>query len=117
MMITDLGKTFGRANLFNKDARASVNFAEWSRTPVWKETTGCVGALPRSWTGSLHNPQVGEAGRKFLADLLVQVTDRQLHDLFDVARFAERDPSATIDDWVNAFKQKRTEIVNRRCDS
>jgi hypothetical protein len=117
MMITDLGKTFGRANAFNKDARASVNFAEWSRQPIWNGTTGCVGDLPRSWTGTLHDPQITEAGRKFLSDLLAQLTDKQLHDLFDVARFTERDPSATIDDWVNAFKHKRAEIANRHCDS
>jgi hypothetical protein len=117
MMISDLGKTFGRANAFNKDARASVNFAEWSRQPVWNGTTGCVGDLPRSWTGTLHDPQITEAGRKFLADLLAQLTDQQLHDLFDVARFTERDPSATIDDWVNTFKRKRAEIADRHCDS
>jgi hypothetical protein len=117
MMISDVGKTFGRANALNNDHVAAVNFKEWSRQPIWKGSTGCVGDLPRSWSGTLRDPQVGEAVRKFLADLLVQLTDAQLHDLFDVSRFTERDPTATIDDWVNAFKQKRTEIVNRHCDS
>jgi hypothetical protein len=36
MMITDLGKTFGRANTFNKDAVESVNFKEWSAMTIWK---------------------------------------------------------------------------------
>ena len=117
MMIGDLGKTFGRANAFNKDRIASVNFWEWSHQPVWSASAGCVGDLPRSWSGTMHDPEVGEAGRKFLADLLMQLTDQQLHDLFDVARFTHRDPTATVDDWVNAFKRKRAEIVNRRCAS
>ena len=117
MMIADLGKTFGQANAFNNDRKAAVNFKEWSEQPIWVAATGCVGDLPRSWSGTVHDPRVGEAGRKFLADLLVQLTDRQLHDLFDVARFTERDPSATVDDWVNAFKHKRSEIMNRHCDS
>lgn len=116
MMISDLGKTFGRANAFNKDRTASVNFKAWSSQPIWIGSTGCVADLPHSWTGSLHDPPIGEAGRKFLADLLVRLTDQQLHDLFDVARFTQRDPTATIDDWVAAFKHKRSEIVNRRCE-
>jgi hypothetical protein len=117
MMISDTGKTFGRANAFNKDRVAAVNFKEWSRQPIWIGSIGCTGDLPHSWSGTLRDPHVGEAGRKFLSDLLNQLTDTQLHDLFEVARFTERDPSATIDDWVNAFKHKRSEIANRHCDS
>ena len=117
MMISDAGKTFGRANRFNKDAVAAVNFKEWSHEPIWNGSAGCIGDLPRSWSGTLRDPRVGEAGRKFLADLLAQLTDTQLHDLFDVSRFTERDPTATIDDWVNAFKQKRSAIADRHCDS
>ena len=32
--------------------------------------------------------------------LLAQLTDQQLRDLFEVARFAKRDPNVTVDDWV-----------------
>ncbi len=117
MMIADVGKTFGRANALNKDAVASVNFREWSHEPIWDEASGCTGHLSRSWSGTMRDPNVGEAGRKFLADLLVQLTDKQLRDLFEVARFTERDPSATVDEWVAAFKHKRSEIVDRHCGS
>ena len=116
MMLTDVGKTFGRANALNDDATGAVNFKAWSRTPVWKEPAAdCVGNLGWSLTGTLHDPKIGEAGRKFLADLLDRLTDIQLHDLFSVARVTQRDPTATIDDWVAAFKQKRTAIANARC--
>ena len=62
-------------------------------------------------TGTLENPRISEAGRLFLADLLMQLSDRQLQDLFEVAgvdRTAE---------WVDVFKRKRNEIVNARCAS
>lgn len=117
MMLTDVGKTFGRANMFNKDAEAAVNFREWSKMPIWKGASGCVGDLPRSFTGTLDHPRISEAGRAFLANLLAQLSDAQIHDLFEVARVTRRDPSASIDDWVAAFKQKRAEIVDRRCPS
>jgi hypothetical protein len=117
MMVPDLGNTFGHANTFNRDAASSVNFRDWQATPIWraKENGACVGNLSKSATGSLDNPRISEAGRRFLADLLIQLSDAQLHDLFDVARFTRRDPTRTIDDWVGVFKRKREEIVNAAC--
>jgi hypothetical protein len=66
---------------------------------------------------------ISEAGRKFLSDLLMQLSDQQIRDMFDAARVALR-PRApengrsgfpAIDEWVNAFKQKRADISERRC--
>jgi hypothetical protein len=123
LMISDLGMTFGRANRTNADHTGSVNLVEWRRTPVWKSTTGCTGNLPKSLTGTLEDPVIGEEGRRFLADRLVQLSERQIRDLFEVARVELRlripgDASsglATIDEWVGAFNQKRAQIVERRC--
>ena len=123
MLINDVGITFGRANMFNLHRPGSVNLAAWSKLPIWKDPTGCVGNLSGSFTGTLKNPVISEAGRKFLADLLVQLADQQLHDMFEAARvkLRPRDPDdgrsgfATVEEWVAAFKQKRTEIVERRC--
>jgi hypothetical protein len=116
MMIVDLGKTFGEASVLNDDAKASVNFRAWSQVPVWKGSSGCVANLGWSLTGTLHDPTISEDGRRFLATLLDRLSDAQLHDLFTVARFPDRDPSASVDDWVRAFKAKRAEIDARRCD-
>lgn len=123
MLINDLGMTFGRASEFNSNDLSGANLELWSKTKVWKDDRGCVANLKRSATGTLEDPVIGEDGREFLAGLLMQLTDRQLSDLFDVAHFADRpraphedkSPAATVDDWVRAFDQKRTDIVNRRC--
>ena len=122
MMINDLGQTFGRSNMFNRAPLSSVNLKQWSEARLFKDDSkACVGALPESQTGTLDHPVIHEAGRKFLADLLMQLTDAQLHDLFEVARFPERtgaaSPAATADAWVAVFKVKRAEIVNRGCPS
>lgn len=125
MMINDLGVTFGRANATNQQPRASVNLAEWAQIPVWKDEPGCVGNLSGSWTGTLKDPAIREAGRQFLADLLLQLSDRQITDMFQAARVHLRPRAPTrgrsgfpaIDEWVAAFKQKRAEIVDRRCDA
>lgn len=123
LMISDLGLTFGRANLANANELGGVNLAAWRQAHVWKDRTGCQGNLPKSLTGTLGDPIVGEEGRRFLATLLDQLSDRQLRDLFEVARVelrlrspgdaASGHPSTT--EWVDAFKEKRTEIGTRRC--
>jgi hypothetical protein len=78
--------------------------------------------MSQSITGTLGDPKISEAGRQFLADLLVQLTDQQLKDLFEVSRIDSRSrkpgstkPAATVDEWVTAFKHKRDEIVTSHC--
>jgi hypothetical protein len=117
MMINDLGKTFGRATLTNADEKSAVNFEAWSSTPMWKNEKACVAQLSKSYTGSLEHPKVSESGRRFLSDLLAQMTDRQLRDLFEVARFTTREPGVAIDDWVDAFKRKREAIAHASCEN
>jgi hypothetical protein len=123
MLLQDVGVTFGQANTFNTNSTGSMNFSEWSRTPVWRDATKCVGNLPKSFTGTLDNPVISEEGRQFLAGLLGRLSDSQLHDLFEVsrARLRLRSPSdpksgvASNDDWVGVFKRKREEIATRSC--
>lgn len=123
LMINDLGLTFGRANVMNRNAVGSVNLAGWRETPVWKDETGCTGYLPRSLTGSLEHPVISEEGRRFLAGLLARLSDRQLRDLFDVAQVKRRPRSPddaasgypSVGEWVSAFKAKRAAIAERRC--
>jgi hypothetical protein len=117
MLINDLGKTFGQATLTNADKKSSVNFESWSKTPMWKDAEECVAQLSKSFTGSLEHPKIGESGRQFLADLLSQLSDRQLRDMFEVARFTKRDPKVSVDDWVRVFKEKRDEIANASCSN
>jgi len=100
-----------------------MNLAAWSNTPVWQDASSCVGNLPKSFTGTLGEPVISEQGRRFLAGLLQQLSDAQIRDLFEAARVTlrVRDPGnarsgfPTSDEWMAAFKQKRAEIVNRRC--
>ena len=121
MMVNDLGQTFGRSNLFNRDHVGSVNLEKWSSTRVWKDDKLCIGDLPPAQTGTLENPHISEAGRKLLSGLLMQLTDAQLRALFEVARFAQRaerdHPASSVDDWIAAFKKKRGEIASRTCPS
>jgi hypothetical protein len=123
LMINDLGLTFGRAALLIHN-RNSVDLSTWAEVPVWKDAGHCVAELSSSVTGSLSNPKISEAGRAFLAGLLVQLSDAQLRDLFESARVKRRSsdpaddpdgPPAKVSEWVTAFKLKRAQIVDQRC--
>jgi hypothetical protein len=124
MLLNDVGVTFGEANLLNLGATGSVNLKKWSQTPVWKDADQCIGNLKKSFSGTLDNPRISEGGRAFLADLLVKLSDEQLRDLFEVARveLRSRKPGsselgASVNEWVQAFKQKREAIVTHHCPS
>jgi hypothetical protein len=122
LVIKDLGGSFGKATKLNS---SKMNLSDWDGAGVWKDATQCVGDMPRSFTGSLEDPVISEAGRRFLAQRLALLSDRQIRDLFTVsnvlARGADIDgPDGkkrpiTIDDWVSVFKRKRSEIVAARC--
>lgn len=120
LMLHDVGVTFGHANGFNRNNKGSVNLAEWQRTPIWKDVHACIGDLNKSHTGTIGDPEISEAGRQFLSDLLVQLSDRQLQDLFEVAGVERRGSGdsvspAPVDQWVSVFKSKRQEIAAARC--
>lgn len=123
MMISDLGKTFGKANAFNRDGPGSVNLDAWESAPVWDQPTGCRANLDRSITGELENPAISDEGRRFLAGRLRLLTDRQLTALFTVARFPARaraqaapgEPVPGAEQWVKVFKDKVRQITDRSC--
>jgi hypothetical protein len=122
LVVKDLGGSFGKATMLNT---SKMKLADWDGEAVWKDPKACVGNLSRSFTGSLEDPKISEAGRRFLARRMQMLSDRQLRDLFTVSRVEMRGEEmegadgrkrkVTVDDWVRVFKRKRSEIVAARC--
>lgn len=124
LYVHDLGSTFGRGALLNAHSTGSANFKEWSRVPLWKEAGSCETHLGGNLDHhTLKDPVVSEAGRRFLANLLDQLTDEQIRDMFQAASIdarqwdspEDRDRNGTIDQWVAAFKKKREELTTHTC--
>jgi len=138
LLIQDLGATFGGGGRLTRPESAKMNLEEWSGKQVWKRVgTGqpggvaCQAQLPKSLTAKdgLDDPEISEEGRRFLAGLLCQLSDKQIDDLFRVARVAEmpdyRNPDGSfkagfdeadvIRQWAQAFKRKREEVAGGRC--
>ena len=102
-MIQDLGATFGPER---------VDLRNWREYPVWRDRETCTVSMQSlPFAGATFGERrISEEGRRLLAELLGQLSQRQLTDLFTAARFplldgisAEGlDPRA----WTRAFQEK-----------
>ncbi len=116
MFLHDVGLTFGRATFVNHNDLSGANLQEWTQAPIWQDATRCVARLQQSFTGSLGDPVISESGRRFLSDLLARLSDKQVRDLFEVARFPQRS-GTTVDQWIAVFNSKREAIRLAACPS
>ncbi len=138
LMIQDLGATFGKGDS-KVTSVSQMTFHAWKNENIWNAKKEeefkrdhpaqpiCFGKLTRAefnWRSGLSDPEISEEGRSLLANLLNQLSDQQIHDLFRVARADKTGEEievggvkrqVTIGDWVAAFKEKRRQINERRC--
>ena len=135
--LQDIGATFGGAGRASKST-AKMNLKAWTNRPVFKpaqpsssgEVPECRGNLTVSMAageGGQGDPRIGEAGRAFLQDRLILLTDAHVRALMATARVEKlsephkwRDPSTGTshvgsEAWVAAFKDKVRQITERRC--
>ena len=108
--LQDVGATFGPR---------AVDLEGWTRTRIWRDAATCrVDMKDSPYQGATFgDAQIGEGGRRFLADLLRQLSHDQIVALFRGARFAEyrrqsdrgRDP----ENWAAAFEDRVRQIADR----
>jgi hypothetical protein len=138
MLVQDVGATFGEGGWFTSNTSAKMNLQAWSNTKLWDQVGGegapkqCQAVLRSSLTAhdGLSNPTISEEGRRFDANLMCQLSDHQIEDLFKASRAAQMpqyhnhdgsfkagvDEPSVIRQWVEAFKQKREELAKGRCE-
>jgi hypothetical protein len=135
--LQDIGATFGGAGRMSKST-AKMNLQAWASRPIFKsakpasagDVPECRGNLIVSMAageGGRGDPRIGEAGRAFLLDRLLLLTDAHVRALMATARVeklseppAWRDPATGTsyvgpEAWVAAFKDKVRQISERRC--
>jgi len=80
---------------------------------VWADPT-CQVVRPASYSGpSFANVQISEEGRRFLLDLMNQLSRSQIEDLFRGVRLSE----AEVNGWADEFQRrvKYLDASNLRC--
>jgi len=107
----DVGETFGPRG---------VDLAGWSGARIWADPATClVNMKDMPYQGATFGEaRIGEAGRRFLADRLRQLSHAQLVALFQGARFGElaRRPEASrdVEGWARVFEDRVRQISDRQ---
>lgn len=107
LMLQDVGATFGPPK---------VNLSRWRDTPLWADRRQCrisMQAMPRHGA-TFPDAEISEKGRVLLAGRLARLSDADVRDLFQSARFGafhagtgdERDLAA----WAAAFRHRVDQI-------
>ena len=97
-----------------------VDLEEWSKAPIWSDRASCTTSMDHlPYHGATFKPvKVSDADRRFLGNLLSQLSDDQLRDLFNSARFDHvsgllgNRKAAPIDEWVMAYRSKVADITD-----
>jgi hypothetical protein len=103
LLLHDVGATFGPTKL-DLDA--------WTQVPVWDDRAQCtVSMRDLPFDGATFGrATITERGRRFIADRLTQLSEAQLTDLFESARFGQKRgffaPTYDVAAWVRVFKAK-----------
>ncbi|HEX4924744.1 MAG TPA: hypothetical protein VFV50_11685 [Bdellovibrionales bacterium] len=120
MVVQDIGATFGGAGKTTDPITAKMNLKHWRNDPrktIWKDRGSCQARLTKSMKAKdgVGDPVISEEGRLFLASRLCRLSDKQIEDIFRVARVEDLKGEGKIADWVAVFKAKRDEIVANDC--
>ena len=120
MLVSDLGATLGAFKLPKAledggvEVAPSLSHFFWDHAPIWKNWAGpersdCtvqVIAFDTIEPATLKTLQISEPGRKFLADLLAKLSDRQLEQLVAYAKLGQRETTKamTAELWASITK-------------
>lgn len=123
LIASDLGSTFGGHDFL-------PSYKNWSKkADLWKDRSRCIADF-QGTTKGFRDPKISEAGRKLLSDLLGKLSEKQVRELFQGARFdafgaiekplpfpGGKPRHPTVDDWTREFLRKRDQIAAVKCPS
>ncbi len=94
-----------------------MDLEEWEHAAIWDDRSQCTVSLRHlPYDGATFGQaRITEAGRRHLGNLLAQLTDQQLTDLFTGARFDKKhglfSGAHPVSEWVRVFKKKAAQIT------
>lgn len=109
LMLQDVGSTFGPGK---------VIYESWQSAPIWKDEGTCVVSMETlPYGGAGFRPTaISEGGRALLGAKLARLSETQIRQLIDGARFpdpATGEPGGDVTPWVRAFQAKVRQIAAR----
>ena len=109
-MLQDVGSAFGPRK---------VDLPKWEMAPIWGDRATCTATMDGlPYDGATFKPvKITERGRRHLASLLQQLSDRQIDGLFAGARFDQAKglvgfTASPVHEWSRVFKAKVRQIAD-----
>jgi len=113
-LMHDVGGTFGGSAARRE---RKMDLEAWRSVPIWRDPASCLVKVesPPRHGATFEEAEITEAGRRFAARLLKQLSSRQVRDLFARARFGSStdEPAGDVSGWVRAFEDKVRQIADR----
>lgn len=109
LLIQDAGATFGPSK---------VDLEAWEKAQIWEDRASCRTSMRHlPYDGATYGEaRITEAGRRFLGNLMKQLSEPQLMELFSGARFDRKrglfSASRPVADWVRVFKARVRAITD-----
>jgi hypothetical protein len=118
-MMQDLGYSFGRGRYLLLQP-SKTDLEGWKKGPIWDNPDTCTVKVNTDFGSTIGTQKVSPESKNFIAGLLNQMSDMQIHDLFSNAKPYLNYPmgsdyKAITQEWVDTFKSKRAEITNASC--
>jgi hypothetical protein len=146
LVAQDLGALFGQGmdavgdlTSFSSPQLSKYHWRKWTNVRVWNDQLNCklklnvipiVGMIPSySFYNTFRQTQTTREAKHFIVELLYQLSDEQLLDIFNLAQTDLRNESywdysdpwnpyqhkVTARNWVETFKAKRDELALGLC--
>jgi len=113
-IVQDVGASFGRGWQGIRGGHSKLEVQKWRASQIWQDDR-CTVSVPSPINGTFKPQVVSEEGRVFLLQLLDQLTDKNIEDIFVGARAHEFKPATPVSEWVKAFKARREQIRQKTC--
>ncbi len=113
MIIQDMGANFGKSVKVGDFEKFDIKL--WDQNPIWSDANICELKIKGAPNASFGTPRVSEAGRKLLAELLGQLNQKQIEDLFIGAYTREFAGETAVAQFVQTFLKRRSIIENTIC--
>lgn len=112
LLIQDIGTSFGYGTSVERHT-SKVNFEDWKRVPIWRDSQNCVAELGPNDCKEMETPKISREGHAFLSRLLRGFSEgpegrARVEALFRMANAQDR--GASIDQWTSLFLSKVKEL-------
>ena len=107
LLLQDVGATFGPVKM---------DLEAWKKVSMWDDRSRCTVTMRElPFDGATFgNATITERGRRFFAERLSALSEKQLGELFEHARFGHKrglfNPTSPVEDWVRVFRAKVAEV-------